>query len=235
MSAKKANAMRRDLSPALLQQFLGGDADNRLGAALKTPDIRLVTDEVPAEPTAPAPSPVAALQERAAEVVTPAPAAVAHAIPAPAIPAPIQPMVPPPAQPVAMEPVPAAAPIVTQEQAATVLESRPPDVSQPEPRVSEPVSDDAVSLATPASDERKSQQLYGRRGERAVDFNLSLTSDQADRLTDLAAYEMLRTRTKVSVSQIVRELIDFALHHVEDNRVIPTPDGRGLHKQPKGA
>lgn len=230
MSEKKPNAMRRDVSPKLLEQFLNGEEVERLGEALRHPDIRVATaDEARGAPdggTAPSPG-------RDGEPQRPTPGhaidtghGYAGKVETASIqsPAPVAPQAP------RME----ASPSTTIEHAGPVTAA--PSVPASE-RASEPRNEGGLSLEIPEAaeqDESRSLQLYGRRGERAIDINLSLTKEQGDRLNVLLAHEILRLGRKVSTSEIARHLIDFALHHVEENRVIPTPDGLGLRKLPKG-
>lgn len=113
----------------------------------------------------------------------------------------------------------------------------PPLARQPAPPA-EPIADQA-SISVPEREKSAPSRRHRRYGNRdadkqAVDMTMSMDPVQAERLTELAAYEMLRIKSRVSVSEVVRHLIDFALAHIEDNKVIPTPDGAGLHIQSNG-
>jgi hypothetical protein len=101
----------------------------------------------------------------------------------------------------------------------------------------DPIMDQAsISVPEETSNSSRKHRRYGNRGtaNQAVDMTLSFDPAHADRLTELAAYEMLRTKTRVSASEIARHLFDFALSHIQDNKVIPTDDGQGLHAQKIG-
>lgn len=65
----------------------------------------------------------------------------------------------------------------------------------------------------------------GRVGRRPLpdplaNITLNLFQDQADVLQTLAAHETLRLRRKVQSSEIVRELLRFALTYVHNNEVL---------------
>lgn len=137
-----------------------------------------------------------------------------------------------------------------REQAAPAFEARrpseaprppvrpePPLARQPAPPA-EPIADQA-SVSIPEREEaapiRRHRRYGNRNGDKqAIDMTMSMDPAHAERLNELAALEQLRTKSRVSVSEIVRHLIDFAFNNIHDNKVIPTPDGAGLHIQSNG-
>jgi len=210
MTTARKNILRRDPSPEMLKTFLEGrpEAAQQLAHALKSPDVRLVRDNgQPAAPVVTAPG------------VTMPQDDVAQAAPT-------------------LQPIVDTAPVQEQEvRIAPVIAESP--VAAPAPADPVPVTDHAsISVpekASPTEQARKHRRWGNRKMASAIDMTMSMDPAHAERLTELAAYEMLRTKTKVSVSEVVRHLLDFALAHVDGNRVIPTDDGLGLHTPAKEA
>jgi len=189
-------ALQRNPSSALLNQFLGGDVDDRLTRALEAPDARPGKTAVQPQEEG---SNVSVLPTKSTEpeVISQSRAA------APAAPA-------------------------TAE-----VRSEPARQELPVAKIDPVVDQASISVPEERPSSGRKHRRYGNRGaeNHAVDMTMSLDPAHAERITELAAYEMLRMKSKISVSEIVRHLLDFALSNVQDNKVIPTSDGCGLRSQ----
>lgn len=90
-----------------------------------------------------------------------------------------------------------------------------------------PLQANSMSLTVPPMDERKvGRPLEGKKPK--IEKTFALDSDLHKRLVRISNMEGLRLDRKYSVSSIMQHLLLFALEHVEDEKVIPGPDGFGL-------
>jgi hypothetical protein len=215
-------ALQRTVSSAVVSSFLEDGGEDRLAEALQQPDTnpgRQAAEREGATISVLSPRPV---ETPAAAPVSPAPVAAAPAVVAPVLAA--------PAPTVQVHQPEEAAPRVEQAYVAPqpAIAPQVAAVTHSQPLV------DAASISIPEDNtKRNKHRRYGNRGKdnQAVDMTMSLDPAHAARLTELAGHEMLRTKTRVSISEVVRHLLDYAMSNVKDNKVIPTEDGCGLHSR----
>lgn len=129
--------------------------------------------------------------------------------------------------------VEAVAPQVHDTPQPSVKAPTPPPsvISTPLP-VSAPVGSDQMSITVGEAADAPATPKRGRKpilGVSKVEKTFSFDPDQYDRLMELRNYEGLRLKANISTSEVLRAAVDFALAHVENNQIIPTNDGLGLH------
>jgi len=87
--------------------------------------------------------------------------------------------------------------------------------------------EDRVSVQSPTVETR------GRKAKEPdklfLEKSFSIDPAVYKRIERITNLEGLRHDARFSVSHVVRHLLDFALAHVENDEVMPTADGKGLH------
>lgn len=84
----------------------------------------------------------------------------------------------------------------------------------------------SASVAAPEEPRKVGRPLLGKKPK--VEKTITLDDDMHRWLIRLSNKEGLRLDAKFSVSGIVDHLLKYALSHVEDDKVLPGPDGYGL-------
>lgn len=118
-------------------------------------------------------------------------------------------------------------PQATQAAASSVPVHVPDPLSQAMPMEQSP-----MSLTVEQGPVVSPKPTRGRKpilGVKKEEKTFSFDPQQYERLMELKNREGLRLKLNISCSEILRELVNFALAHVVDNKVIPTNDGLGLH------
>lgn len=121
---------------------------------------------------------------------------------------------------------------------SSVPEAEAPVVEKPVPQSAPvaPVQERTTAEVDPVSYEAPDDEPVERRGrkskkpeDRLVERSFPADRETVKRLQRLANLEGVRLDGRYSVAHIIRHLIDYALSHVEDDAVLPGPDGKGLH------
>ena len=86
---------------------------------------------------------------------------------------------------------------------------------------------DSMALTAPDQEPRKVGRPLGGKKPK-VEKTFAIDDDIHRRLVRISNMEGLRLDKKLSVSGIMQYLLEYGLSHVEDEKVLPGPDGYGL-------
>ena len=84
-----------------------------------------------------------------------------------------------------------------------------------------------MALTTPQNEPRKvGRPLSGKKPK--VEKTYAIDEETHTKLVRISNLDGLRLNKKLSVSAILQHIVDYGLSHVQDEKVIPGEDGRGL-------
>lgn len=99
---------------------------------------------------------------------------------------------------------------------------------QDEPSRQSPMIADRMSLSIPEDEgKRVGRPREGRKPK--IEKTFAIDQDMYKRIMRISNMDGLRNDARYSLSGVMGHLLEFAFLHVEDDKVMPGPDGCGLH------